>query len=134
VHTCANCGRPIGNLETPYLHAGYVVCLGCKQRLSTEHPGAIPQSTLYPPPQQEREPLDDLAAAAAHRPTAPYRSSAPAGRSPARRAWKNVSLLGLAMFAVGAVLEFTGAPACGYFGLAGLVIWLVAGVVAFSLK
>jgi hypothetical protein len=38
------------------------------------------------------------------------------------------------MFAVGAVLEFGGAPACGYFGLLGLVLWLVAGVVAVSVK
>jgi len=31
-------------------------------------------------------------------------------------------------------MEFSVAPSCGYFGLLGLVVWLVAGVVAWTLK
>jgi hypothetical protein len=36
------------------------------------------------------------------------------------------------MFAAGAILEFNGAPACGYFGLIGLILWIIAGVVSLS--
>ena len=36
------------------------------------------------------------------------------------------------MFAAGAILEVNGAQACGYFGLLGLVVWLICGVVYMS--
>lgn len=30
---CANCDRTIGNLETPHVHNGHVVCVECKSKL-----------------------------------------------------------------------------------------------------
>lgn len=35
MYACANCGRTIGNLETPYLHNEQVVCGECAARLSS---------------------------------------------------------------------------------------------------
>jgi len=35
VESCANCNRPIGNLETPHLWQGNVVCPECHARLSS---------------------------------------------------------------------------------------------------
>ena len=35
---CANCNRQIGNLETPHIHMGSVVCSDCKRAL---------QGTMY---------------------------------------------------------------------------------------
>ena len=56
------------------------------------------------------------------------------GGSSNRRVWRNLSILGLGLFAAGAFLEFSGAPACGFVGLFGLILWLVAGGVAWSMK
>src|SRR5262245_11404074 len=39
---CENCGRSIGNLETPHLHNGRVVCSGCAEKLEVEIPYATP--------------------------------------------------------------------------------------------
>lgn len=41
--------------------------------------------------------------------------------------WRNLRWLGLGMFAVGALVN-------GYLGLAGLILWLIAGVVSISKK
>jgi hypothetical protein len=37
VETCTNCNRAIGNLETPHLYEGHIVCADCYQRLEAEH-------------------------------------------------------------------------------------------------
>ena len=141
METCENCNRLIGNLETPYLHDGHVVCADCKQRLSIGVAPPLHQPTVTPPPAmpQHASPLDALAQAAngprrVHGYYPPAHPYGPAAASSTRRVWKNVSLLGLALFAVGAVLEFSGAPACGWIGVFGLLLWLVAGVVALSMK
>jgi hypothetical protein len=34
VETCENCGQVIGELETPYIFEGHVVCAGCHDRVS----------------------------------------------------------------------------------------------------
>src|ERR1700677_2340712 len=38
METCANCGRTIGNLETPRLHQEHVVCKECCDRLQSKPP------------------------------------------------------------------------------------------------
>lgn len=112
METCENCGSIIGKLETPYVHGDHVVCRECKDRL------AQPVTQHAAPP-----PLPDATGA-------PLR---PAPSSDVQ-VWKNLKWLGLGMFAVGAVMELNGARACGYFGLIGLVLWLIAGVVSLSKK
>jgi hypothetical protein len=44
--TCENCARPIGNLETPRLHDGHVVCPECGDRLYAQ----VPTAALPDPP------------------------------------------------------------------------------------
>lgn len=34
METCENCGRQIGNLETPHLWQGKIVCIGCANTLA----------------------------------------------------------------------------------------------------
>ena len=51
LETCANCGRTIGNLETPHLWNQQVVCGECINRLSSPAPAVPPPaSSLVPRP------------------------------------------------------------------------------------
>ena len=46
--TCQNCGRMIGNLETPYLWGESVVCVGCLNVLSCSPPvAAVPSEPAF---------------------------------------------------------------------------------------
>lgn len=113
METCENCGRAIGKLETPHLHGEHVVCLECKQRLS-----APVESISAPPPLEYARPRQVE--------YAPPQSDI--------NVWINLKWLGLIMFGFGAVMELNGVRACGYIGLIGLVLWLIAGVVSMSKK
>ena len=135
VETCDNCGRTIGNLETPYLHEGHIVCAECKQRLSPSRPDALSGRFAFDPATNEasQQPLDQLAQASANRRRArPIQAPQTHRDGGDSTVWRNLSWLGVAMFGAGAILEVNGAHACGYFGLLGLVIWLVCGVVYMS--
>jgi len=47
MESCANCGRAIGKLETPYLHTDHIVCAECKARLTSDATSiAVPKSPL----------------------------------------------------------------------------------------
>jgi hypothetical protein len=46
METCENCGRAIGNLETPNVHDGHVVCAKCKAILQPE----TAMQLISPPP------------------------------------------------------------------------------------
>jgi hypothetical protein len=54
MNVCENCGRQIGNLETPNVWRGSVVCLECCQRL---------QGTISLAPPAIQDPLEALAQA-----------------------------------------------------------------------
>jgi len=47
--TCENCGRTIGNLETPSVYKEHVVCGDCYARLIPTATVAIPQATESAP-------------------------------------------------------------------------------------
>ena len=49
IEHCANCGRPIGKLETPHLFQEHVVCAECEARLSRQS---------NPRPIEEMQPID----------------------------------------------------------------------------
>jgi len=44
VEECANCGRPIGRLETPHIFKNQVVCAACNERLS--NPPPVPRAAV----------------------------------------------------------------------------------------
>jgi hypothetical protein len=46
---CANCDRPIGRLETPYLYQSQVVCKSCYDRLVPVATYATPAAAPKPP-------------------------------------------------------------------------------------
>jgi hypothetical protein len=52
--SCANCGRTIGPLETPYLFGESVVCFQCHGRLIAESLGHPPQPTQPPQPSYQQ--------------------------------------------------------------------------------
>lgn len=113
METCANCNRSIGNLETPYVHDGHVVCVECKSKL---RPVVIDESDLV----KDQSDSISWARPVTPRPAA-YRP--PPSSSP----WGALKWLGLGMLAVG---TFTFWP----LAIIGLVLWLVAGVVSMSEK
>ena len=39
--TCENCGRTIGNLETPHVHDGHIVCAACAKTLTANQPAPV---------------------------------------------------------------------------------------------
>jgi hypothetical protein len=45
--TCENCGRTIGNLETPCFHQNHAVCAECQQQLQRQD--AVKAPPLVPP-------------------------------------------------------------------------------------
>jgi hypothetical protein len=45
METCRNCNRPIGNLETPHVWNGHVVCAACRNALEAGVPRAVPPPT-----------------------------------------------------------------------------------------
>jgi hypothetical protein len=48
LETCANCGRTIGNLETPHLHQEHVVCPECYARLAVPAASAASKQRAVP--------------------------------------------------------------------------------------
>ncbi len=124
--TCQNCVRLIGRLEKHGLFRGHVVCLPCHGLLLKQNRvETLTSDDVVDDPPSPPTPLDELAAARS------VRSRQPTPR-PAPTVWRNLKWLGLILFAAGAILEFNGAASCGYVGLFGLLLWLVAGVASIS--
>ena len=51
---CANCGQPIGSLETPYVYRDQTVCVQCWAKLA-------PRPVDYEAPNARREPTETTA-------------------------------------------------------------------------
>jgi hypothetical protein len=58
---CENCGGMIGNLETPFVHRGHVVCGACKAKLSADDPHIEDEAQSDRPSSQTSD-LDELEA------------------------------------------------------------------------
>ena len=61
METCTNCNRTIGNLETPHLYEGHIVCANCYSRLEGENrTKALGYAATDPPVAQDGKAVASL--------------------------------------------------------------------------
>ena len=133
VQSCANCGRTIGRLETPWHWAGHVVCQECASRLSPPDE----QTATAPQPQ-----VNVTVSAPTYYPPASYGGRRAVTIERTSKVWKAqmvlaalCAILGVALASAAANMPGSGIASVGGMGTRSImgvgVLMVIAGVAWF---